>query len=86
MNNLREAIRSFVLEKCLPGENPSNLHDDFALRRNGVVDSLALLKLVDVVEQTAGISIAPHEVNEENFESVSSILAFVEKKQGGQAR
>jgi acyl carrier protein len=69
----------------LPGEKPSNLLDQTRLRTSGVLDSLATLKLVTFVEDRFGIEIEAHEASVENFDTIESIAALVDRKRAALA-
>jgi len=85
MESMNEEIRQYILSEFLPGEKPSNLRDDTALRTSGVLDSVATLRLVTFIEERFGITVEAHEAGVENFDSINSIVAFVESKKNGAA-
>ena len=78
--NIKEQIRQYILSEFLPGESPANLKDDTPMRTSGVLDSMATLQLVTFVEEHFGIEVEAREAGVNNFDSVNSIAAFVERK------
>lgn len=48
----------------------------------GLVDSTSMLRLVLFVEERFGVRVEDDELVPENFETVRSLAAFVERKQG----
>jgi acyl carrier protein len=80
MDDARTLIRNYVLQTCLPGESPDKLRDDTMLREQGILDSLRLLKLVKLVEDTYGFEIDAHEVADANFGSVERIVSFIARR------
>lgn len=52
--------------------------DDDALMKTGVVDSFDMITLVVRIEKAFGLAFSPDDVTEENFESITSIAAFVD--------
>jgi len=82
MSDPRAFVRDFILTQCVPGESPENLGDDTPLRSSGVLDSMTTLKLVKEIEAAFRFEIEAHEVNDENFSSVDSIVAFIEGRGG----
>jgi acyl carrier protein len=80
---MKEEIRQFILSEFLPGENPANLLNNTPLRTSGVLDSVATLRLVAFVEEHFGITVEAHEASVENFDSINSIVAFIESKKQG---
>lgn len=81
-NNVKEEIRQYILSEFLPGEKPSNLHDDTPLRTSGILDSVAVLRLVSFLEERYGIQVEAHEADVENFDRIDSIAAFIQSKGG----
>lgn len=82
-NNIKDEIRAYILSEFLPGESPRNLKDDTPLRTSGVLDSMATLRLVTFVEERFSIEVEAHEAGIENFDCISAIAAFVERKMAG---
>ena len=78
--SIKEQIRQYILTEFLPGESPANLKDDTPMRTSGVLDSMATLQLVTFVEERFGIEVEAREAGVENFDSINSIAAFVERK------
>ncbi len=81
MDDIKDRIRRFILERYLPGELEANLTDDTPLRTSGVLDSLATLAVVDFVEKEFQIELSAHETGVENFDTVGSIAQLVTDKQ-----
>jgi acyl carrier protein len=81
MEDVREIVKQYVLQELLPGEDPANLTDSVHLIRDGILDSLATLKLVSFLEERFKIQLAAHEANPANLDSLSDIAALVERKQ-----
>lgn len=77
---VRNALRTFILQSFLPGEDPANLRDDTPLRASGILDSISTLKLVTHVEDTFNIIVEPHEASTE-FDSIDSIASLIGRKQ-----
>ncbi|BCH17980.1 MULTISPECIES: acyl carrier protein [unclassified Mesorhizobium] len=78
---IRTMARDFILKEFLPGERPENLTDSTELITDGILDSLATLKLVAYLEKSCGIEIAPDELVPENLNSIAQIANFVQSKQ-----
>lgn len=77
--DVKGRIRDFVLTEFLPGEKEENLSDDLGLISEGIIDSMATLRLVSFLEQEFGVSIAAHQVDEEHLDTVDRIAATVEQ-------
>lgn len=81
MADVREIVKQYVLREFLPGEDPANLTDSVRLIRDGILDSLATLKLLSFLEDHFKICLTAHETNPANLDSLADIAALVERKQ-----
>lgn len=77
---IRATIVQFIIDQFLPGESPENLTDDVKLVSEGVLDSLATLKLVSFLEERFGIKVEAHEVDIDHLDTLSTITALVSSK------
>ena len=78
--DIKQAVKAFILEEFLPGENPEELTDDTPLITGGVLDSIATLKLVMFLEERFGVTLAPHEVDPEHLDTTAFIDELVRSK------
>ena len=79
---IKSTVKRFILEEFLPGERPDALTDQTPLVAEGVLDSLATLRLVSFLEKEFRISLAPHEVDAEYLNTLPSIATLVRSKLG----
>jgi len=77
---IRKTLKELILSEFLPGEDPSQLTDTTALISGGVIDSIAILKLVSILEEQYGIEFAAHEVDAEHFDTIGQIAELVLSK------
>jgi acyl carrier protein len=77
---IKEALRTFILDEYLPGEERSELKDDTPLITSGILDSLATLGVVSFVEQQFDIEVEAHEAGVAHFETIEDIADFVTQK------
>ena len=80
MTDIASNVKEFILREFLPGEDPDELADDTALIADGILDSLATLKLVSFLEDRYDITVEPHEADEDNLCTIATIVSFVESK------
>jgi acyl carrier protein len=95
MENIKEELRQFIISEFFGGQSPdpqgnggsrtgrisgANLNDDTPLQTSGILDSTAMLRLVNFVEERYGIEVRAHETGVDNFDSIDGIAAFVESK------
>jgi acyl carrier protein len=76
-------IERFILDELAQGRGISSIDPQDNLLTKGIVDSHGVMELVGFLEQRYGISVDDADLTPENFENVSSIEAFVGRKQTG---
>lgn len=76
------AIRDFLLQEVLYDRQLKDLGPDENLIEAGLLDSLAILKVVGFCEEHFGITIPDTDVLPDNMESVRAIAALVERVRG----
>ena len=81
-DNIKTAVKTFILNEYLLGEDPAALTDTTALMTTGILDSIALLKVVTFLENQFGITIEPHEAVVENLNTISDITRLVKIEEG----
>lgn len=79
-DDVKERVKAFILCEFLPGEDADDLQYDTALFSQGILDSLASLKLVAFLESEFKITIEPHEVDHEHLDTVDTIADLVASK------
>ena len=79
-NETLAQVKQDILETFLPGENPDELKETTPLISGGILDSIATLKLVMFLEERFGISVEAHEADREHLDTLSDIVALVERK------
>jgi acyl carrier protein len=78
--DIKATVKSFILNEFLPGEDPAALTDTIPLMTTGILDSIAVLKVVTFLENQFGITIEPHEAVVENLNTLSDIGRLVTSK------
>jgi acyl carrier protein len=78
--NIETAVEKFILEDLLAGSRGTSISADESLVSSGIIDSLALLRLIAFLEEKFGVVVNDDEVIPENFESINVIKTFVENK------
>lgn len=78
--DVRNAMRDFILQEFLPGEDPKDLTDDLPLISTGILDSIATLKLVLHIEERYAIKLEAHEADKEHLDTISKISGLVSSK------
>ncbi|HYQ64045.1 acyl carrier protein [Actinophytocola sp.] len=72
-----QTITKYIVREFLPDVEASDLPPDYDLLRNGVIDSLALLRVVDWIAAEFDVSIEDLDLSPDNFRTVENIDALV---------
>jgi acyl carrier protein len=81
-DEIRQTIRSFILENYLRGAPPSDLADDASLERSHIVDSARVLDLILHIEEVFGFEVQNEDAVPDNFDTVDNIVAYISRKLG----
>ncbi len=79
MTNLK-SIERFLLSEIAADLGKQSLSPEEDLLEQRIIDSLGILKLVVFLEKAHGIQVADEDVVPENFQTINSIVKFVEQK------
>jgi acyl carrier protein len=83
MTEIEEGIRAFLVEHFLFGRS-DRLNDDAPLLGD-VVDSQGVIELIVFLQKRFNVEVDDEEVTSDNFASLKSVVAFIEKKQRSKA-
>lgn len=78
---IQSSVKAYILNEFLPGEDPSALTDTTPLITTGILDSIAVLKLVTFLESQFGITLEAHETDAEHLNTLADITRLVASKQ-----
>lgn len=78
--DINAALKTYILDEFLPGEDPGGLTNSTPLMTTGILDSIAVLKVVTFLEEKFGIRIEPHEAVVDNLNTLSDMTRFVMSK------
>jgi acyl carrier protein len=79
LDNTQQLISDYIVKEFL-GDNSVTITANDNLIEEGIIDSLAMLRLIQFVEEQFSVSIQPEDVIIENFESLDTISTLVENK------
>lgn len=74
----KKSIKTYIVEEFMPNSHIEDLPDELDLLVNGILDSLAVLKMVAYIENKYDIALEPEELDPEIFNSVNAIQALIE--------
>jgi acyl carrier protein len=71
-------IRQFIIDEFV--RNRSTIDETTNLLEQEIIDSLGIFTLIAFIDDRFGVTVAPEEVNLENFETLGAISSLVERK------
>ena len=74
------AVESFIVNEIMLGDNSTQIDPNESLINSGVLDSLALLRLIAFIEEQFNVTIEDSEVIPENLETINDIIDFIDHK------
>ncbi len=77
---LKAAIRQFIIENFLFGQDASGLRDETSLLEQGIIDSTGVLELVAFLENNHGLSVADEDLVPQNFDSIDNLAVYIARK------
>ncbi|MBI3995013.1 MAG: acyl carrier protein [Nitrospirae bacterium] len=77
---IEEKIRTYIMKELMHDHAQMELKRDVSLIDGGIIDSLGLFKLVSFIEEEFRITVEPHEVRTDNFETLAVVTDLVRKK------
>ena len=77
--NIISILKTFILEELLSGSR-TEIDPDESLLSSGVLDSLALLRLISFLEDRFGVAVEEDEIIPDNFETMNAIKKLIEPK------
>jgi acyl carrier protein len=78
--DVETAVERFIVDEIMLGDSNTKIDPNESLISSGVLDSLALLRLIAFLEEQMGVTVDDSEVIPENFETINEIKSFIEKK------
>lgn len=81
METIEAAIHKYLVTEL--ATECESLRSDENLLEQGIIDSLAIVQLVGFLEEHFQIDVDDEERIPENFESIDSLSAFVQRKRNG---
>lgn len=77
---IRNKIKQFIFSKIVNNHEETTLTDTESLIDTGIIDSLAIMKLLSYLEEEFAIEVTNNDLLPENFESIESLSHLVSSK------
>lgn len=77
--NTKTILRQYIAEELL--NNSIDVNEDDNLLSDGMLDSLAMVRLVTFIESDLGVDIPPEDLIIENFRTINTTADYLQKRQ-----
>ena len=78
--NIKEAIREFIANNFLKGDESKTFDDDASFLEEGIIDSVGVLELVAFLEETFSFRVEDEEITPANLDSINKLVVYVRTK------
>lgn len=82
MNDIRAAVRRFIIQSVLVSDEAIAIQDDTPLNEGGLLDSLATMNLVTFLEGEFAVEIQPEDLESGRLSSLISIEQLIRERSG----
>lgn len=79
-SDIKEKVKTFIIENFLLGDISNNLNDDDSFFEKGIIDSTGVLELVSFVEKSFNVKFEDEELIPDNLDSLNKVADFILKK------
>ena len=76
----KATVKQFVVQKFLRKNGSTSISSEESLLDTGLIDSLGIFQLVTFLEQQFNIEVTDEDIVPENFETIDSIVSFINTK------
>ena len=80
VEDITKALKSYISKEFLRGAGPDAVTESTPLITGGILDSMAMAKLITFLEENYEIAIEVQELDFDRLNNVSNIAAFVHSK------
>ncbi|TSA41537.1 MAG: acyl carrier protein [Verrucomicrobiales bacterium] len=79
---IEKSVRDFIAVNLLYSTDGFPHKDDTSLLKEGIIDSLGVVELIEFAQKEYGVKVEPLEVTPDNFDSVAKLCTFIRRKRG----
>ena len=77
-DEMKKEIKNYIVEASLSDD--TKIKEDTLIFDSGLLDSMGLLFLIEFLSENYNIEVNDEELNPKNFDSINSIVSFVQTK------
>ncbi|WP_179339439.1 acyl carrier protein [Winogradskyella ludwigii] len=76
--DIKTKVKNYIIESTF--DDVEKIKDDTLIFEEGILDSMGLLFLIEFLQEEFNLTTNDEELVVENFQSINSILSFIESK------
>ena len=76
--DIKTKVKNYIIESTF--DDVEKIKDDTLIFEEGILDSMGLLFLIEFLQEEFNLTTTDEELVVENFQSINSILSFIESK------
>ncbi len=77
----REAVKNYIIENFLFGDEAPLQSDKMSLLDEGIIDSVGVMELVAFLEQDFSLKVDDEDLIPENLDSIDNLVGYITRKQ-----
>jgi acyl carrier protein len=74
----KDILTAFILDELVTSRDVKSLDENDPLLESGIIDSLAIMKLLAFIETQFKVNVSDGELMPENFNTIASIVKLLE--------
>ena len=80
MDDIKERIKKMILMEFLPGEGTKELDDTTPLITGGILDSIATVKMIVMLENEFRVDFQPDEMTVDHLDTIAGLANIIQTK------
>ena len=78
--NTKDVLTTFIKSELVADQGLPSIDENDSLLENGIIDSLAIMKLLAFIEKEFMVKVSDEDLMPENFNTIASIARLIEKQ------
>ena len=78
--NTKDVLKTFIKSELVADQGLPSIDENESLLENGIIDSLAIMKLLAFIEKEFMVKVSDEDLMPENFNTIASIVRLIEKQ------
>ena len=79
----KDILTAFIQDELVTSGDLKAIEENDSLLESGIIDSLAIMKLLMFIEEKFAVKVSDADLLPENFNTIANIVALIEKQNPG---